>query len=92
MIPVMQQIVGDGLEGRPIGDCLRACVASIFELPLLDVPHFAELGPGWFQVMLEWLRPMGLVMQTEHWSLRDGPKRWPAGWWIASVESENFPG
>lgn len=29
MIPVVQLVVGDGKDGRPSGDCFRACLASI---------------------------------------------------------------
>lgn len=50
MIPVQQSILadparGDGrdADGRP-GDCLRACVASLVEETLEDVPHFAEVA------------------------------------------------
>lgn len=95
MIPVVQSIVGNGKGGRPHGDCFRACVASIFELPLDAVPHFGATDPpsGWFTAVQEWLRPMGLVLdQRSHKEPSDSPKFWPPGWWIASVESENFPG
>ena len=30
------------------GDCFRACVASIFELPLSAIPNFMEEGPEFF--------------------------------------------
>ncbi len=45
MIPVQQLVVGDGKDGRPYGDCTRACVASIFELPIDQVPNFAAAAP-----------------------------------------------
>lgn len=31
---------------RQYGDCHRAVLASLFEMPLADVPHFCEDGPG----------------------------------------------
>uniref|UniRef100_A0A6H1ZVF7 Uncharacterized protein n=1 Tax=viral metagenome TaxID=1070528 RepID=A0A6H1ZVF7_9ZZZZ len=37
MKPVYQTIFGDAL-----GDCFRACVASIFEFPIEDMPNFWE--------------------------------------------------
>lgn len=51
MIPI------DQTEFRPaVGDCLRACVASILELPLKDVPHFLrDSGSGWFDALDRWL-------------------------------------
>jgi hypothetical protein len=50
-----------------MGDCLRACVASIFELPLETVPHFvqgeANINDGynenWFSVLYEWALLLG---------------------------------
>lgn len=42
MKPVMQTVVG------PDGDCLPACIASILELPLAEVPHFSRVhGDKW---------------------------------------------
>jgi hypothetical protein len=89
----MQRVVGSGIDGEPMGDCLRACVASIFELPIDQVPHFAE-AESWFSAMCDWLRPMGLVVEIQSYGgeSRDLPKRYHSGWWIASVESENIPG
>lgn len=44
MTPV-KQIRGD--DGSRIGDCFRACIASILDLTSADVPHFYEgLHPG----------------------------------------------
>jgi hypothetical protein len=60
------------------------------------VPHFAA-EPNWFLALQRWLAPMGLV--SEHAPYREPStdpvptgERWPSGWWIASVDSENFPG
>jgi hypothetical protein len=52
MEPVKQSILT-----APGGDCFRACVASIFELPLEAVPHFLEgsgLEDNWTDA--QWLR------------------------------------
>lgn len=48
MTPVDQTIVDDGK-----GDCLRACVASILDLPSGDVINFAE--HGFFEALYNWL-------------------------------------
>jgi len=40
MIPVLCSTSPD----YPYGDCLRACVASVLELPSKDVPHFFDHG------------------------------------------------
>lgn len=92
MIPVMQQVVGDGRDGRPVGDCMRACVASVFELSLDAVPHFAIAADGYRTALENWLQPLSLTIHHRLWSATDVPEYWPAGWWIASVESENFEG
>ncbi len=42
MKPVDQTILHDEMAFRS-GDCYRACVASILEIPVEEVPHFAEL-------------------------------------------------
>lgn len=44
---ITQTIFGGEAGGRK-GNCLQACVASIMDLELDDVPHFAELpeNPG----------------------------------------------
>jgi hypothetical protein len=50
MKPVFQTIVAKGK-----GDCLRACVASMFELEIEQVPHFV-LYKDWFNVFYQFLR------------------------------------
>jgi hypothetical protein len=95
VIPVVQSIVGDGLDGRPMGDCERACIASIFELPLGEVPHFAA-ERNWFLALLRWLRPFGLVADLQVYAPSPRPigrgALWPSGWWNATVNSQVFPG
>lgn len=45
MTPVKQSITHAPRAGR-WGDCHRAAVASVLDLPLAAVPHFSEGGPG----------------------------------------------
>lgn len=79
-----------------MGDCLRACVASIFEVDIDCVPNFVELGMNKDRtecdsrpVIAAWLRGTGLAMNwrdyngTELWK----PRCWHPGWWIAGVRS-----
>ncbi len=60
MIPVKQEFKHNPPEST--GDCFRACLATVLEMPLADVPHFAELFPApkdfWLQVD-GWLRTRG---------------------------------
>jgi len=54
------------MEGdeQPMGDCLRACVASIFELKVGLVPHFMAIDRlakfHWTYSLDQWLAPQGL--------------------------------
>ncbi|MEV6833492.1 hypothetical protein AB0N17_03005 [Streptomyces sp. NPDC051133] len=54
MKPVTQSILHGDPSGRP-GDCLRAAVASLLELPLLAVPHFVEYE-DWEERLAEFCR------------------------------------
>ena len=50
--------------GAPGGNCFSACVASLLEIPISEVPYFMgdEKDWGvkdWFQDFLAWLRPRG---------------------------------
>jgi len=49
MKPVMQTICN-----FQTGNCVQACVASIFELPLDQVPNFMMGGPDHFRAHLNW--------------------------------------
>jgi hypothetical protein len=55
MLPVMQ---GETAPGR--GNCLAACVASILECPLADVPNFALERDCW-SALQTWLVRQGLM-------------------------------
>ena len=58
------------------GDCIRACVASLLDLPTLDVPHFVRDGaPGHVmqQRLREWLAPRGLVPMFSGFPASDTP-------------------
>lgn len=54
MKPVDQSIFEDGK-----GNCLAACVASLLELPIEEVPNFAELN--YFAGLHKWLAERGLI-------------------------------
>ncbi len=53
MKPVDQTIFG-----APQGNCLPACIASILEYPLEEVPHFGDTT--WVATLAVWLAPRGL--------------------------------
>lgn len=59
MKPVDQEFLSDP-ENGVIGDCVRACVASILSLPIAEVPHFvAERSATWAAYLDEWLWDLG---------------------------------
>jgi hypothetical protein len=66
MIPVQQLNRHD--PPHSYGDCDRACIASILELPCAAVPNFCEPGPGetfsqsaWTERRRLWLARHGIV-------------------------------
>lgn len=56
MIPVYQTIFA-----IPGGNCLQASLASILELPLDSVPHFANIdSDDWWQQLQTWCKQYGI--------------------------------
>lgn len=49
MIPIFQE--------KGSADCFRCCIASIFEIPLTDVPVFSD--SNWRNELQIWLKPHG---------------------------------
>lgn len=43
------------IEGKQRGDCFRACIASILEIPIADVPHFVAIEHDWWGEVQRWL-------------------------------------
>lgn len=46
------------------GDCIRACIASLLDLPTTDVPHFVRDGCApevTYQRIRDWLATRGIV-------------------------------
>jgi hypothetical protein len=65
--PVDQEFLHQPEQGQH-GDCMRACLASLLDLPLQSVPHFAQLaadGQGDFWTMVaEFCRSHGFSFVT----------------------------
>lgn len=69
MTPVTQTyFYGGNEDGVTRGNCWQACLASILDLPLDDVPHFVDIdargGENWFHSTINWLWKRGLAMYT----------------------------
>jgi hypothetical protein len=58
LIPVAQTIFKDVVTGAR-GNCLQACIASLLELPIREVPHFVQ-QENYPQDYYDWLRDRGL--------------------------------
>lgn len=72
MTPVDQRIIAK-TEGA-VGDCLSACIASVLDLPLDDVPIFVA-EPDWYGACVAWLRARGIALVL----LQNLQNEWP---WI----------
>lgn len=61
MIPIDQtRMAGQGAGGN----CVQACVASMLELAIEDVPHFLEIAPRpdhWELAFDDWLEMRGII-------------------------------
>ncbi|CAN7326918.1 hypothetical protein LJR084_001897 [Variovorax sp. LjRoot84] len=86
MKPVMQDAFGE------LGNCFSACLASLFELDITDVPNFyvtagRDDAAAWWSAVREWLRPRGFGVMTLQWA---DPKLIGEfeGWFIVCGESE----
>jgi hypothetical protein len=66
------------------GNCFSACVASILEVPLRDVPRFSGPRQPWFS---RWLAGRGLSA-----SIHQSINHVPAGYSIAGGPSPRFAG
>lgn len=88
MIPVYQTVVE-----RHKGDCLRACVASMFELKIEQVPHFV-LYKNWGHIMFHFYQGLGYNYQGTIFSETELPKRKHLinGAILAGVPSKTFKG
>lgn len=62
MHEVTQTILANDPDGR-MGNCLQAAIASILDLDLDQVPHFAEQdikgGVYWWNALCDWAEKMG---------------------------------
>lgn len=65
MIPVDQDILAandDGTDANGVpGNCYQACLASIVEKPLANVPHIVSLPGDWWINVQAWAHHEGLM-------------------------------
>jgi hypothetical protein len=66
MKKIDQEFIHDP-ENGVIGDCMRACIASVFELNREDVPHFGAMpDETWLKDYVRWLHKHGWAIFTRH--------------------------
>jgi hypothetical protein len=81
--------------GHPGGNCFSACVASLLELPISEVPYFMdESGDNlpWVKQLNDWLAPRGyysmhFVVNETNREAYDRENLWPAGFYILCGKS-----
>ena len=82
MIPIEQTILTP-----PDGNCFAACVASILEVPLAEVPSVPE--PAWWPALEAWLAPRGLAVL--HFAVRPEDIYRPPGYAILHADAPRDP-
>lgn len=74
----------------PGGNCFAACVASVLELSLADVPNFCDnMNAAWFTDFRAWLRPRGLYAVS--FKLAGKPGDPDAGWYPEGLHIAGGP-
>jgi hypothetical protein len=86
MIPVMQQTKHDPENGQ-VGDCFKACIASLLEITDYDsIPHFATYPKAqWWDRFLDWMKSRGFKVFVGEGGQSD-PQRY-ATYYIATGTS-----
>lgn len=90
MTPVFQTIV-DSVRG----DCERACVASILDLPIEEVPNFRDPGIAWDDLLPHWAQRHGYAIIAPKLDRSPDDYNWAAMGGVvalASVPSQKFEG
>ena len=70
-----------------IGDCFRACMATLLQLPPQVLPN--DFSPAWHPNWQNYLKQFGLALSPQN---RPDQPIWYSSPWIASVKSLNFEG
>jgi hypothetical protein len=80
MIPVEQTKLT-----YPDGNCMSACLASILELTLDEVPCY--VGDGWLEKYNQWLASFNLTMVNLTYTSAEGEPWAPMGYSILAADS-----
>jgi hypothetical protein len=63
------------------GNCLSACLASIMDLPLSEVPHFAGMGDKWFEPFMQFLSKHQYTFRGMYFFTSSNPEVRKPGTW-----------
>ncbi len=74
------------------GDCMRAAVASMFELEIVQVPHFILFKDRWFPSYSSFLNFLGYEILLFEYDLLPTRKNLINGCIMASVKSRTYDG
>lgn len=81
MTPVDQLHLHSDEPDAEFGDCFRACVATLLDLPALEVPHFCrrpDPAVQWLKRTQDWLARRGLLyveVNAVPWAYLQRPRR-----------------
>lgn len=70
-------------------NCLQACLASILEIPIKDIPDFSDRE--WLKELNDWLFPRGFYVLDFHFDDPDD-HRLLQGYQLGAIPSNNHPG
>ena len=69
MTPVDQEFLHDP-KNNVWGDCQRAVIASLLDLPISEVPHFNDIAKGesyeFYEEIQKFLKPLGYAWLVVH--------------------------
>ena len=75
MIPVQQTVLKHDPDNGQHGDCFRACVCSLLELSIGEVPHFTLLPDDiWWDGFVSYMRGRGYDVHWGKYGLCIEPK------------------
>lgn len=80
----------DGVKNTIPGDCLRAAVASMFELDIIQVPHFLMFGDKWYSAFHSFIWFLGYELSHYETDERFSRKNLINGCIMTSVKSKTY--
>ncbi len=51
------------------GNCMQACIASLLEMELVQVPNFVYSGKKWWTAFREWIASLGYSPLEVNWPI-----------------------